>query len=176
MKTILCIDDDSSGLAIRKLMLEADGYTICIADCGEVGLVLLDCKNIDGVILDYQMPEMDGVEVARRIRDAWPQIPLVMLSGQVGDIPESAVHLVDAFISKGDCPERLLQVMRSRLQAGAVEPSHVESLRLSSTTCQHSVCRLTEGKGWSLHLSNPEPAAGVELGTRKNSLLGFACG
>ena len=69
MKTVLCIDDDGTGLSLRKMMLEEEGYYVFTANSGEEGLALLDAQRIDAVILDYRMPEMNGGEVARRIRD-----------------------------------------------------------------------------------------------------------
>ena len=116
MKTVLCIDDDSTGLSLRKMMLEGDGYHVFTANNGEEGLALLNAQRIDAVILDYRMPEMNGDEVARRIRDRWSNIPVLMLSGYPDDVPEGAVHLVDAFVTKGEAPERLLQVLAANLQ------------------------------------------------------------
>ena len=59
---------------------------------------------------------MNGGEVARRIRDRWSNIPVLMLSGYPDDVPEEAIHLVDAFVTKGDAPERLLPVLSANLQ------------------------------------------------------------
>ena len=75
MKTVLCIDDDSTGLSLRKMMLEAEAYYVFTANNGEEGLALLNAQRIDAVILDYRMPEMNGDEVARRIRDRLVQYP-----------------------------------------------------------------------------------------------------
>jgi CheY-like chemotaxis protein len=116
MKAVLCIDDDITGLSLRKMMLEGEGYYVFTANNGEEGLALLDAQRIDAVILDYRMPEMTGGEVARRIRDRWSNIPVLMLSGYPDDVPEEAVHLVDAFVTKGEAPERLLQVLAANLQ------------------------------------------------------------
>ena len=120
MKTVLCIDDDGTGLSLRKMMLEGEGYHVVTANNGEEGLAVLDAQRIDAVILDYRMPEMNGGEVARRIRDRWPNIPVLMLSGYPDDVPEEAIHLVDAFVTKGDAPERLLQVLSANLQGRAL--------------------------------------------------------
>jgi len=116
MKTVLCIDDDNTGLSLRKMMLEGEGYYVFTANNGEEGLALLNAERIDAVILDYRMPEMNGGEVARRIRDRWSNIPVLMLSGYPDDVPEEAVHLVDAFVTKGEAPERLLQILAANLE------------------------------------------------------------
>jgi CheY-like chemotaxis protein len=115
-KQILCIDDDVAGLAIRKMMLEAEGYEVFTAANGAEGLESIERRNIDAVILDYQMPQMNGAEVARSIREKWPDLPIVMLSGFPDDVPESALHLVNAFVTKGDGPERLLLLLNRSLK------------------------------------------------------------
>ncbi|HKR84056.1 MAG TPA: response regulator [Terriglobales bacterium] len=116
MKTILCIDDDATGLNLRKMMLEDAGYRVLTTDSGEQGLVLLESHIIDAVLLDYRMPVMDGGEVARRIRRQWPHVSLIMLSGYPNDVPEPAIHLVNAFVTKGNAPEELLHVIESNLE------------------------------------------------------------
>lgn len=116
MKTILCVDDDQTGLALRKMMLEGEGYRVFVANSGKEGLAILQDRSIDAVILDYRMPSMNGDEVAMRIRERWPQVPIVMLSGYPDDVPETAIHLVNAFITKGDAPERLLGVIANTFE------------------------------------------------------------
>ena len=113
--TILCIDDEQAGLAIRKMMLESRGYVVVTADSGAKGLELLARSQVDAVLLDYQMPSMNGAEVGRSIRERWPDLPLVMLSGYPEDIPEDALHLVDAFVTKVGSPENLFKVIEESL-------------------------------------------------------------
>ena len=116
LQTLLCIDDEPSICALHKLLFEVNGYRVLVAHSGPEALRLLEGENVDLVVLDYRMPEMTGGEVARRIRDRWSNIPVLMLSGYPDDVPEEAVHLVDAFVTKGDAPERLLQVLAANLQ------------------------------------------------------------
>src|SRR4051812_40827439 len=80
-KTVLCIDDDTAGLTLRKMMLESEGYEVLIAGSGEDGLALLQTHHVDAIVLDYQMPTMNGADVARLIRESRPDLPIVLLSG-----------------------------------------------------------------------------------------------
>lgn len=112
---ILCIDDDDTGLLIRKMMLEAEGYQVLSAADGQQGLEVVASSRVDAVILDYQMPTMNGAEVARSIRQKWPDLPIVMLSGFPDDVPEDALKLVNAFVVKGGSPEQLLVVVEDTL-------------------------------------------------------------
>jgi CheY-like chemotaxis protein len=113
--TILCIDDDQTGLVIRKMMLEGEGYHVVTACTGEKGLELLGSTPVRAVILDYQMPTMNGAEVARSIRQKWPELPIVMLSGFPDEVPEDALKMVNSFVVKGGAPEQLLMVVESTL-------------------------------------------------------------
>lgn len=114
-KTILCIDDDTAGLTLRKMMLESEGYNVFIASSGEEGLALLQSEHIDAIVLDYQMPTMNGADVARLIREKGRDLPIVLLSGYVEDVPTAALHLVNAFVTKGGAPGQLLQVMKNAI-------------------------------------------------------------
>jgi CheY-like chemotaxis protein len=58
--TILCIDDDWNSLESLETLLELNGYDVLIATSGRQGLELLASHRVDGVILDYRMPEMHG--------------------------------------------------------------------------------------------------------------------
>lgn len=112
---ILCIDDDETGLVIRKMLLESRGYDVLTAESGAEGLDMLHQYEVDTVVLDYRMPSMDGAEVARTIRDRWPNLPVVMLSGYGDDVPNDALQLVNAFVTKGGAPEQLLRVIEQSL-------------------------------------------------------------
>lgn len=114
-KLILCIDDRSEGLMCRKIFLETFGYQVQLAQSGREGLEMLRGSAVDAVLLDYRMPEMDGEAVARRIRQDWPELPIIMLSGYVADIPTSVRQLVRAFVSKGSPPGELLQTLENVL-------------------------------------------------------------
>ena len=62
------------------------------------------------MVVDYHMPEMNGLEFATEIKRLKPQIPIVMVSSD-DVIPEPALHVVDAFVSKDEAPRLLLPVI-----------------------------------------------------------------
>src|SRR6266436_9156730 len=106
-KTLLCVDDNQSSLNICKIILEDFGYKVSTARSGREGLEVFASNVIDAVILDYQMPEMNGELVAAEMKRTNPEIPILMLSGWVSP-PESALRLVDEFVSKGERVEFML--------------------------------------------------------------------
>jgi CheY-like chemotaxis protein len=104
---LLCIDDEPTGLMFRRLMLESAGYQVRTATSGLEGLQLLHNEQIDAVVLDYYMPGLDGCQVARRMRQVRPRVPILLLSAYVY-LPEEVLSLVDAHITKGQPVDLLL--------------------------------------------------------------------
>ncbi len=106
-KIVLCIDDEISGLAIRKLLLEEAGYEVLACLDGETGLRLFSTRPVHLVVIDYAMPGLNGAEVAKTMRCVKPRVPIVMLSGYV-EPPEDAKDVADVYIVKGEHPRVLL--------------------------------------------------------------------
>ena len=104
---LLCIDDNEEVLECEKSFLESFGYTVLTAPSGGKGLELASIYSFDVIIVDYLMPEMNGEEVAIKMRRLRPQAPIIMLSGAV-DVPKKALNLVDAFIPKDRLASQLL--------------------------------------------------------------------
>ena len=104
---LLCIDDNEEVLECEKSFLESFGYTVLTAPSGGKGLELASIYSFDVIIVDYLMPEMNGEEVAIKMRRLRPQAPIIMLSGAV-DVPEDTLKLVDAFIMKDRLASQLL--------------------------------------------------------------------
>ena len=98
---ILCIDDDGAGLEARKELLEISGYEVLTAQSGEQGMGLFVSHPIDAVVLDYQMPGMNGDQVSSQMRRVKPDVPILMLSGY-SELPQNELSCVDAFLSKGE--------------------------------------------------------------------------
>ena len=98
--TILCIDDEMAGLLPRKLLLESAGYRVIEARSGQEGIRLFRDQKADVVILDYWMSGMKGTDVAFKLKQINPFVPIIVLSG-MPDLPGEAVGLVDQWIVKG---------------------------------------------------------------------------
>lgn len=116
-KCLLCVDDHPEVLSIMGEFLRVFGYSVLTAPSGPRGLQLLQRNPVDAVILDYEMPKMDGAELALRIKSDWPELPVLMFTGYPADVPEDIRQSVDAFVVKGDPAEKLLQTLRDLLSA-----------------------------------------------------------
>ena len=110
--TLLCIDDEPNVLAVRKMLLETVGYRVLLAESGLQGLEVLSRERVHTVIVDYKMPEMTGSEVAARIRETHPGMPIIMLSAFVDLTPEQLKD-VNAYVTKGESPDVLLRTIES---------------------------------------------------------------
>ena len=111
---VLCVDDELIGLQVRKILLERAGYRVLTALDGPLGLELFEKEQVEIVILDYSMPGMHGGEVATRMRQMKPQVPILLLSAYVG-LPSEVTSLVDLYMTKGEGAETLLTKIDSLL-------------------------------------------------------------
>jgi CheY-like chemotaxis protein len=109
--TILRIDDQWLRLIARKQLLEANGYQAIEATNGDEGLKLFRTSTVDAVVLNYQMPGMNGDVVAARIKRMKAHVPILLLSAY-GPLPDNKLESVDAFLLLSQEPKFLL----SRLQ------------------------------------------------------------
>ena len=115
---ILCVDDELVGLRVRKILLERAGYQVLTAADGFSGLELFAAHPVEAVVLDYSMPGMHGGEVAKKMRQSKPEIPILLLSAYVG-LPEEAIALVDVYMTKGEGAPALLDKLGSLLSVPA---------------------------------------------------------
>ena len=113
--TLVWIDDYEPGLVMYKAMYENMGYNVHIASRGNEGLEILASRSADAVIVDYEMPEMDGEAVTRSIKKHWPGMPVIMFSGSA-IIPRHITDIVDAFCDKAGRREELHLAIQNVLQ------------------------------------------------------------
>lgn len=80
--TILCVDDDRDVLDSIAAILESEGYKTVCAGNGIDGLELFEQhkKELWGVLTDARMPKMDGLELARRIRESGSGMPIMLVT------------------------------------------------------------------------------------------------
>ena len=79
---ILIIEDDVKIARVIQLELEHEGYTVSIAHTGRGGLSILEKEAVDLVILDVMIPELNGMEVLRRIRQGSDEVIVIMLTAR----------------------------------------------------------------------------------------------
>jgi len=78
---ILLVDDDEDVRSIISSALRTQGYRISEAEDGPSALADIDVQRPDIAVIDFAMPEMNGAELARHIRERWPNFPVIFASG-----------------------------------------------------------------------------------------------
>jgi DNA-binding NtrC family response regulator len=79
--SLMLVDDEPAVLASLKRVFRKAPYRICTAENGHLALELLQETKVDAALVDLKMPEMDGLELLARIREQWPWIQVVILTG-----------------------------------------------------------------------------------------------
>jgi CheY-like chemotaxis protein len=112
---ILLVDDNAIQAATRKAILTRSGRSVIVAPDGGRALEMLrDSLSPRLVITDHLMPEMNGPEFVNRLRAAYPDLPVVVLSG-MADAEEQYAQLDVIFRLKPLPPDHLLELVRSLL-------------------------------------------------------------
>jgi DNA-binding response OmpR family regulator len=88
---ILLIDDDPDILTILKDNLELDGYSVYTASTGREGIGLFETVNPRLIILDLSLPDIDGIQVCRRVREKC-DVPIIMLTAR-DQVPDKVLGL-----------------------------------------------------------------------------------
>ena len=82
MVNILVADDDKNTRLLLKAVLESENYNVFTAENGEKALEVMDKEHIDLVVLDIMMPEMDGYEFTKTVRETDETLPILMVSAK----------------------------------------------------------------------------------------------
>ncbi len=138
---LLCIDDDPTGLEIRTVLLEAFGFRVTTALNGPDGLRLLNSRHPDAVLVDYQMPGMNGGEVAARAKQLRPETPILVLSALPALPPEAPAEFIDAFVWKGEPTAHLLATLE-RLLTDQPEAEQVRKAERAMTALDAAIEKL----------------------------------
>lgn len=118
-KRVLVVDDDGELLYVFSVRLVSAGYTVYGAENGLEALEQLEKHSIDVVLTDYRMPKMDGLEFLSISRVKWPEIPVIMVSGEQDDMAHEAIDRgAYAWVRKGSGFTTLMEIL-----ASAIRPS-----------------------------------------------------
>ncbi len=116
--SVLLVEDDPFALGLERRILERLGIrNVITAGDGEEALAFLrtGLLHFDVIMSDLRMPNLDGIELLKKVRDGWPEIPFLMLTA---DRTETSVLSaqglgVDAYIAKPFSPSQLLKTLRT---------------------------------------------------------------
>jgi two-component system cell cycle sensor histidine kinase/response regulator CckA len=117
--TILVVEDEDMVRAIAERALTRQGYTVVTAENGEAALELLDTiERPDLLISDVVMPLMDGPTMARQVRNRYPDLPILFMSGYAEEQLRKSIDLDNvAFLPKPFSVQQLAEATREVLPA-----------------------------------------------------------
>jgi two-component system KDP operon response regulator KdpE len=151
--TVLVVEDEPEIRRFLRTSLGAEGYRVVEAETGERGAIEAGTQKPDLAIVDLGLPDIDGVEVIRRIR-AWSPMPIVVLSARAQE--QSKVGALDAgaddYITKPFGVGELLARVRVALRHASRAPSGKETLVFGKISLDLQQRRVSRG-GEALHLT-----------------------
>jgi two-component system nitrogen regulation response regulator NtrX len=133
VSTILIIDDEPGIRTVLRDVLEDEGYTVLAAEDGIQGLAELAAATVDLVFLDVWLPHMGGMDVLKRIREQFPEMEVIMISGHANislAVQATKMGAFD-FLEKPLSLDRTMTVVRNALA--------IETLRKENRTLRESI-------------------------------------
>jgi len=83
--TIYVVDDDADVLGSLRFLLESDGFAVRTFRNGAALLNAVDPADVDCFVIDYKMPDMNGIDLAGRLRHNAPATPVILITGYPDD-------------------------------------------------------------------------------------------
>lgn len=125
---VLVIEDEESIARILQLELEHEGYTVGHATDGRSGFAMASSNEWDLVLLDVMLPELNGIEVLRRLRQAGNPIPVILITARdtVPDKVSGFEHGANDYVTKPFAMEELLARVRNLLRIFQQNPKESE--------------------------------------------------
>jgi two-component system, LuxR family, response regulator FixJ len=80
--TIIVVDDDGAVLSSLRFLLETEGFTVRVFESGQALLAASGIEDASCVLLDYRMPGIDGVELAKSLRARRVMAPIILITGR----------------------------------------------------------------------------------------------
>jgi two-component system cell cycle response regulator CtrA len=167
---VLLVEDDPAMAQSVELMLKTAGMVVDATDLGEDGLEIGKLYDYDIIILDLMLPDMDGLEVLRRLRDARVETPVLILSG----LTESEMKVkglgigADDYLTKPFDKEELL----ARIQAIVRRSQgHSQSIIKTGKLAVNLDTATVDVGGQAIHLTGKEYGILELLSLRKGTTL-----
>jgi two-component system alkaline phosphatase synthesis response regulator PhoP len=148
MPTLLIIEDEPELVRVLRSYLEQAGFTVLTALRGDTGLTTWEDKHPDLVILDLNLPGMDGLDVARRIRQKETRrTPIIMLTARA-DETDQLIGLelgADDYIPKPFSPRIVVARVNALLRRSEPAASPIQHLHIADLEIDQDAHTLTRG-------------------------------
>ena len=142
---ILVVDDDRHTRMLMQAILEAENYTVYTADNGVSALEVMDKNHIDLVVLDIMLPQMDGYEFTRLLRETDNNLPILMVSAKQLPQDKHRGFLVgtDDYITKPIDEEEMLLRIKALLRRAQIVSE--QKIRVGDVVLDYNTFTVTRG-------------------------------
>jgi two-component system KDP operon response regulator KdpE len=152
---VLIIDDEIQIRRLLRVTLEPGGYEVNEAETGQLGLTEAAALHPDGIVLDLGLPDMDGKDVLRRLRE-WSQVPVLVLT--VRDSEQETIAALDAgaddYLTKPFRGRELLARLRAVMRRA--QPANEDTVVRFGDVEIDFVARVVQRAGKDVKLSAKE--------------------
>ncbi len=152
---VLIIDDSAYARHRLKALLSHAGYTVAEAEGGRVALEMLDAVDPDLITVDLLMPDMDGLEVIRRLRARRPSVPILTYSADVQRATQEQAFAAGAsrFLSKTEPTDKVLEAVCELI--GPADLTTLSDLQLDAFTELMNIAMGQAAQALSVLLERP---------------------
>ncbi|HSF13259.1 MAG TPA: response regulator [Erythrobacter sp.] len=137
--TVLVVDDMAANRSVLCRQLELNNYGVISVDSGEAALELLTRTRPDIVLLDYMMPNMNGIEVLRRLRadPATVDLPVIMVTARAEN--QATIEALEAGADDYVTKPIDFAVLRARIESHLQKQGNASALRMSNAALDEKV-------------------------------------
>lgn len=142
---ILVVDDEASVVEVVRLYLERDGYQVAVAHDGATALNQVDTFEPDLIVLDVMLPEIDGLEILRRLRKQEKEVAIILLTARTQETDRIfGLELgADDYVTKPFSPAELVARVKAVLRrTGVTEKTVNETIRFSNIIIEPDMRRV----------------------------------
>ena len=167
---VLLVEDDPTTAQSIEMMLRSEGMVVDATDMGEDGLEIGKIYDYDIIVLDLMLPDIDGMEVLRRLRDARVETPVLILSGltqseqKVKGLGSGADDYLTKPFDKSELVARIQAIVRR-------SKGHSQSVIQTGRMTVNLDARTVDVDGQSVHLTGKEYGILELLSLRKGTTL-----
>lgn len=132
--TLLFVDDEPSILSALRRLFRPLGYRVLLAESGAAALQILEQESVDLVLSDMRMPGMDGAQLLQAVRERWPDVARLLLTGyaDIGSTIAAINHgEIQRYIAKPWDDQELLLAVRDGLERGRLRQENQRLLALT---------------------------------------------
>lgn len=143
MFRILVVEDDKNTRKLMCAVLKRSGFETLQAEDGVEALAVMDKQHVDLVVLDLMMPAMDGYELTRQLRQAWENLPILMVTAkqEPKDKKNGFLAGTDDYMTKPVDEEEMVLRIKALLRRAQIASDH--KLTLGAVTLDYDALTVT---------------------------------